>query len=49
MLDSLLPGVHAWLQLPGGPGRANAGVVVDEDGVTVVDTLLDAVAMGTVR
>ena len=40
MLDPLVPGVHAWLQLPGGPGRANAGVVVDEDGVTVVDTLL---------
>ena len=28
------------MQLPGGPGRANAGVVVDEDGITVVDTLL---------
>lgn len=42
MLDQLVPGVHAWLQLPGGPGRANAGVVVDEDGVTVIDTLLTA-------
>jgi glyoxylase-like metal-dependent hydrolase (beta-lactamase superfamily II) len=40
VLDHLMPGVHAWLQLPGGPGRTNAGVVVDEDGVTVVDTLL---------
>jgi len=40
VLDSLLPGVHVWMQLPGAPGRANAGVVVDEDGVTVVDTLL---------
>ena len=40
VLDQLLAGVHVWLQLPGGPGRANAGVVVDEDGVTVIDTLL---------
>jgi glyoxylase-like metal-dependent hydrolase (beta-lactamase superfamily II) len=40
VLDPLLPGVHVWLQRPGGPGRANAGVVVDEDGVTVIDTLL---------
>ncbi len=40
MLDQLVPGVHAWLQEPAGPGRANAAVVVDEDGVTVVDTLL---------
>jgi len=40
VLDQLLPGVHAWLQLPGAPGRANAGVVVDDDGITVIDTLL---------
>jgi glyoxylase-like metal-dependent hydrolase (beta-lactamase superfamily II) len=40
VLDLLVPGVYAWLQLPGAPGRANAGVVVDEDGITVVDTLL---------
>lgn len=39
-LDLLVPGVYAWLQLPGLPGRANAGVIVDEDGITVVDTLL---------
>jgi cyclase len=39
-LDLLVPGVYSWLQLPSGPGRANAGVVVDEDGVTVIDALL---------
>jgi len=40
MLDLLVPGVYSWLQLPSGPGRANAGVVVDADGITVIDTLL---------
>ena len=40
MLDPLVSGVYAWLQLPSGPGRANAGAVIDEDGVTVIDTLL---------
>lgn len=39
-LDLLAPGVYAWLQLPAEPGRANAGVIVDEDGLTLVDTLL---------
>jgi glyoxylase-like metal-dependent hydrolase (beta-lactamase superfamily II) len=39
-LEPLGPGVSAWLQLPHGHGRANAGVVVEDDGVTVVDTLL---------
>ena len=39
-LDLLEAGVYAWLQVPGEPGRANAGVVVDDDGITVVDTLL---------
>jgi cyclase len=39
-LQQLAQGVYAWLQLPGGMGRANAGVVVDEDGLTVVDTLM---------
>lgn len=38
-LDLLDVGVYAWLQLPGRDGRSNAGVVVDEDGITVVDTL----------
>ena len=40
MLDLLVPGVYSWLQLPSGVGRANAGVIVDDDGLTVVDTLL---------
>jgi cyclase len=39
-LDLLVPGVYSWLQLPSGPGCANAGVVVDADGITVIDTLL---------
>jgi cyclase len=39
-LVPLAPGVHAWLQDPPGRGRPNAGVVVDPDGVTVVDTLM---------
>ena len=39
-LDQLDAGVHAWLQLPGGRGRPNAGVVVDVDGVTVIDALM---------
>ena len=39
-LEQLAQGVLAWLQLPGGVGRANAGVVVDEDGLTMVDTLM---------
>lgn len=39
-LDQLDAGVHAWLQLPGGRGWANAGAVVDVDGVTVVDALM---------
>jgi glyoxylase-like metal-dependent hydrolase (beta-lactamase superfamily II) len=41
-LDLLVPGVYAWLQLPSGPGQANAGVVVDGDGLTIVDPLLSA-------
>jgi cyclase len=36
----LAQGVYAWLQPPGGIGRANAGVVVDQDGLTVIDTLM---------
>ena len=39
-LDELAPGVFVWRQQPSGHGRANAGVVVEDDGVTVVDTLL---------
>ncbi|HEY8524767.1 MAG TPA: MBL fold metallo-hydrolase [Acidimicrobiales bacterium] len=39
-LAQLDAGVYAWLQLPGGRGRANAGAIVDADGVTVVDCLM---------
>ncbi len=39
-LESLGPNVWAWLQSPHGHGRANAGVVLEDDGLTVVDTLL---------
>ena len=35
----LAPGVYAWLADEPGHGRANAGVVVDEDGITLIDTL----------
>jgi glyoxylase-like metal-dependent hydrolase (beta-lactamase superfamily II) len=39
-LDELAPGVFAWVQQPSGHGRANAGVILEEDGATVIDTLL---------
>jgi cyclase len=39
-LTVLDAGVSCWLQLPARAGRPNAGVVVDADGVTIVDTLL---------
>jgi cyclase len=39
-LTPLAQGVYAWVQEPADVGRANAGVIVDEDGVTVVDTLM---------
>lgn len=39
-LDLLDAGVLAWLQLPARRGRPNAGVVVDADGITLVDTLM---------
>lgn len=38
-LTTLAPGVLAWLDPHPAPGHPNAGVVVDEDGVTVIDTL----------
>jgi cyclase len=39
-LTELGDGVYAWL-LPGGAsGVSNAGVVVDDDGITVIDTLM---------
>jgi cyclase len=39
-LDELSPGVFAWAPRPSGHGRANAGVIIESDGATVVDTLL---------
>jgi cyclase len=41
-LDPLDTGVFGWFQWPPGRGRANAGVVVDPDGITLVDTLMTA-------
>lgn len=41
-LAELAPGVHVWLQRPHTHGRTNAGVIVDDDGITVVDTLMTA-------
>ena len=38
-LASLAPGVYAWLADQPGHGRANAGVVIDEDGITLIDSL----------
>lgn len=34
------PGVHAWVPTSPDHGRSTAGVVVDEDGLTLVDTLM---------
>lgn len=45
-LLTLAPGVSAWLQRPPGHGATNAGVVVDEDGLTVIDTLLTPTQAG---
>src|SRR5260221_8163173 len=39
-LEQVAQWVFAWLQLPGGVGLSNAGVIADEDGLTVVDTLM---------
>jgi glyoxylase-like metal-dependent hydrolase (beta-lactamase superfamily II) len=41
-LTGLAQGVYAWLAEPFGHGCANGGVVIDADGVTVVDTLMVA-------
>jgi cyclase len=38
-LTPLAPGVHVWLDDHPDVGHPNAGVVVDEDGVTLIDTL----------
>ena len=39
-LEKLGDGVWAWLQPGGGSGISNAGVVADDDGLTVVDCLM---------
>lgn len=41
-MDLLAPGVHAQLAERPAHGAANAAVVVDDDGITVVDTLMVA-------
>jgi cyclase len=38
-LRLLATGVYAWIEDRPGPGRPNAGAVIDADGVTVIDTL----------
>lgn len=40
MLESLAPGVFAWLDHRAGRGHTNAGVVVEDDGVTLIDALM---------
>jgi cyclase len=39
-LHELADGVFVWLQSGGETGVSNAGVVVDDDGLTVIDTLM---------
>jgi glyoxylase-like metal-dependent hydrolase (beta-lactamase superfamily II) len=39
-LDELGPGVFVWRQHPAGHGRANAGIVVEDDGATLIDAML---------
>ena len=39
-LEELADGVFAWIQPGGVTGVANAGVIVDDDGLTVIDTLM---------
>ncbi len=39
-LHELAEGVYVWLQPGGESGVSNAGVIVDDDGLTVVDTLM---------
>ena len=38
-LAPIAPGVYAWVADQPGHGRANAGVVIDEDGITLIDAL----------
>src|SRR5436190_14780191 len=39
-LDEIADGVWAWIQPGGESGVSNAGVVRDDDGLTVIDTLM---------
>ena len=39
-LHELADGVYVWLQPGGESGVSNAGVIVDDDGVTIVDTMM---------
>jgi cyclase len=39
-LDEIADGVYVWLQPGGESGVSNAGVIVDDDGLTIVDTLM---------
>ncbi|HYF45527.1 MAG TPA: MBL fold metallo-hydrolase, partial [Acidimicrobiales bacterium] len=39
-LTELAEGVYAWLAEEPGPGHPNAGAVVEDDGVTVIDSLM---------
>ena len=39
-LVELATGVYAWLQEPPSHDRTNVGVILDDDGITVVDTLM---------
>ncbi|MEI8336647.1 MAG: MBL fold metallo-hydrolase, partial [Actinomycetes bacterium] len=39
-LHEIADGVMVWLQPGGESGVSNAGVVVDDDGLTVIDTLM---------
>ncbi|MGZ4736096.1 MAG: MBL fold metallo-hydrolase [Acidimicrobiia bacterium] len=39
-LQKLADGVYAWIQPGGESGVSNAGVVADEDGLTIIDTLM---------
>ena len=39
-LEELGDGVYVWLQAGGESGVSNAGVVADDDGRTVIDTLM---------
>src|SRR5678816_2827563 len=39
-LDEIADGVWVWIQPGGESGVSNAGVVADDDGLTIIDTLM---------